>query len=71
MHIRLDREADAAYIPIGPEPRAGESARQIEVAVPGGSVIVDLDRDGRLVGIEVLGATKVLRTEALIDADTD
>lgn len=68
MTFRLDRVADAAYIPIGPTPTAGESARQVEVDVDGGSVILDLDAGGRLIGIEVLGASSVLRDEAIAEA---
>lgn len=68
MTIRLDRVADAAYMPVGPEPVAGESARQVEVEVPGGSVIIDLDEGGRLIGVEVLGASSVLRDEAIAEA---
>ncbi|WP_424936114.1 MULTISPECIES: DUF2283 domain-containing protein [Bacteria] len=49
MTIRYDPEADAAYVPVGPEPAAGESADQVVgLANPQGrgEIILDFDKDG-------------------------
>jgi uncharacterized protein YuzE len=64
MRVTFDRRANAAYIylvDIG----SGEAVRQ-EVAGP---VILDFDRSGHLVGIEVLRATKFLPQEVLDAAE--
>ncbi len=50
--ITHDREADAAYIVI--------SKAAIDHQVEHGPFICDMDEDGRLVGIEILGASKVI-----------
>lgn len=63
MRITLDEEADAAYVYVADPIRAGESARQI--AVEGTTVILDFDHDGRLLGVEVLSASRHLRDDTL------
>lgn len=71
MTIRYDPEADAAYIPVGLEPAAGESADQVVgLASPQGrgEIILDFDKDGHLIGVEVLGASVLLRPQALSEA---
>lgn len=68
MHLRYDPEADAAYLPVGREPHAGESVAQVsEIRNPhgGGEIILDFDADGHLLGVEILQASKLLRTEDL------
>lgn len=67
MTITFDPEADAAYIPIGDGPGPGEAVRQIaDISGPaGGEIILDFDAEGRLLGIELLGATLLLRPEVL------
>jgi uncharacterized protein YuzE len=71
VRITCDPDADAAYVaiaePIGP----GEACTQIWVhskRIRGGDIILDLDRDGRLLGVEVLGATTLLRPDTLAAA---
>jgi uncharacterized protein YuzE len=53
LDITYDPEADAAHITLGD----GDVAGTEEVAA---NIILDYDRDGRVVGIEVLTASKVL-----------
>ncbi|WOF21470.1 DUF2283 domain-containing protein [Microbacterium betulae] len=68
MSVRYDPEADAAYIPIGREPRTGEAEQQIaEIRNPSGTgeIILDFDRDGHLIGVEILEASRLLRAEDL------
>jgi uncharacterized protein YuzE len=50
--MTYDPEADAVYIRVG----AGE----IESTEEAGPFIYDLDQDGRVLGIEILTATKTL-----------
>jgi uncharacterized protein YuzE len=51
MRIEYDRDVDALYIYI----QTRESCKTIEIQ---DGLNIDLDQDGRLVGIEILDATK-------------
>lgn len=67
MRITFDRDADAAYIKIADEIPPGGVAKTypcdpIEV---GGIINLDFDSEGRLLGIEVIGAAKRLPAEVL------
>ncbi|MGO2748577.1 MAG: DUF2283 domain-containing protein [Pseudoclavibacter sp.] len=68
MPSSYDSEADAAYIAIGRKVRNGEAVQQ----VPGisdprglGEITLDFDSAGHLIGVEVLGASRLLREEDL------
>lgn len=66
-----DPEADAAYIPIGPTPAPGEVEAQLhDLHNPqgDGEIILDFDKPGRLIGVEVLEAKTLLRPEVLAGA---
>jgi uncharacterized protein YuzE len=70
VRITFDRSSNAAYIylrEIGP----GEAARQHHVDEPHtrGTIVLDFDDDGRLIGIEVLDATRALPRELLDRAE--
>jgi uncharacterized protein YuzE len=62
FRVEYDTEADAAYIYFVEEIRAGVAART--VPVDGGEdpwmVNLDVDEEGRIVGLEVLDASKRL-----------
>ncbi len=64
MRVTYDREANAAYIELVEIPDGGV-ARTIELdrTLPG--LLADLDAEGRLIGIEVLGAESNLPPELL------
>lgn len=71
MRISFDDEADAAYVSIVEPIGQGEACTQVWVKskrIRGGDIILDLDRDGRLLGVEVLGATVLLRPDTLAGA---
>ncbi len=71
MKITYDKQADAAYIMIADHITDGESAIQLHsIETPGGKgeVILDFDSDGKLLGVEVLGAEQVLPPEVLAHA---
>jgi len=67
MRLTHDEEADAAYIYLVDEIARGEVAasRLARIPLEGASLSVDFDAHGRLLGIEVLGASRVLRTETI------
>jgi len=73
VRIEHDRENNVAYIYLVDEIGEGEAVTQIEVEDDDlrGEIVLDLDREGRLLGIEVLGASRVLRPEVLALADDD
>ena len=56
MKIEYDSLRDLLYIWLGP---VGEKAAKTETVVSG--VYADFDRQGKLIGIEVLDASEVLR----------
>ncbi|CAM2864826.1 MULTISPECIES: DUF2283 domain-containing protein [Dermacoccus] len=69
--LTFDAEADAAYVALGPDPGVGGVARSVPVDTgdePGIDVVLDVDANGRLVGVEVLGARRMLAPEVLAAA---
>ena len=67
--ITYDAAADAAYVYVTKIGK-GEVADSVPIEdedddFPGGELIVDLDKDGRILGIEVLGASRLLPTKLL------
>jgi len=63
MRFEYDKDVDAAYIylkyPIG----EGEAEKQIALNE---DIVMDLDTQGKIIGIEILNASKVLRKEMLV-----
>ncbi|WP_446665059.1 DUF2283 domain-containing protein [Flexivirga sp. B27] len=70
MRITYDSDVNAAYIALVESIGAGEVAltHVAEVSSIGRSVNLDFDSDGRLLGVEVLGANTGLRAETLHSA---
>ena len=70
MRVRFDVESDSAYVYFR-EIGRGEAADQISIEDPAarGWITLDLDRDGRLIGIEVLNARAGLPAELLDRAE--
>ena len=64
MKITFDKEADAAYIYLK-DILPGEVAETISL---NDSVNIDLDKDGKTLGIEILDATKNLPINTLKSA---
>lgn len=60
MEITYDKEADAVYI----ELRKGEFAKNKKID---DFTIVDLDKDGKILGIELLSVSKRLPRESLAE----
>ena len=66
MKVTYSKIDDAAYIYLV-DIKAGVAARTEPCEIDGlkGEINLDFDKDGRLVGIEVLGASKVLPKSVL------
>ena len=60
----LDASVDAAYLPVE-SATAGRSTENIVIERDGGTIILDMDAEGRLLGIEILGASRLLSATAL------
>ncbi|MEV7618917.1 DUF2283 domain-containing protein [Microbacterium sp. NPDC089321] len=67
--MTFDAEADAAYITLVPAIESGRSARDEVVETAGGTVVLDFDQAGMLLGVEVLGAMKLLHRELVAGAE--
>ena len=71
MKVTYDVSADAAYFLLVDEVGAGEVERTYlcDAAEIGGMVNIDLDRGGRIIGIEVLTASALLSSDLLNSAE--
>jgi uncharacterized protein YuzE len=69
LRMTYDEVADAAFIyltdPI--EPGAAVSGRTLDCHLDHAAVNASFDSDGRLLGIELLGVSRLLRSDALPD----
>lgn len=63
MKITFDRHADAVYIKLN---KVSRHLKTLEIA---NNVVVDINEDGNLVGIEVLQASKVIDLSELVVKD--
>ncbi|HWM73924.1 MAG TPA: DUF2283 domain-containing protein [Nocardioides sp.] len=63
--VEYDPEADAAYIYLVEEILSGGVARTISMDPREGMVNIDLDSDGRIGGIEVMDARRMLPPDLL------
>lgn len=69
MRVTYDVEANAAYVELGVV-ADGTAVENVVIERPGrGDIVLDFDADGRLLGIEVIGATELLRTAVLDTVD--
>ncbi|MBU2458922.1 MAG: DUF2283 domain-containing protein [Nanoarchaeota archaeon] len=66
MKIEYDKEADAGYIYLVDEIKEGEAAKTIELDP---NIILDFEKNGKLLGIEVLNASKVLSKDVLLKSN--
>ena len=66
MHIEYDKKADAAYIYLVDIPPGGvKTTYPCDPKEINGMINLDFDEEGRLLGIEVMDASKKLPKEAL------
>jgi uncharacterized protein YuzE len=69
LRMTYDPDADAAFIYVSdPIERGGvASSSVLDKFTPGASVIASFDANERLLGIELLGASRLLRPDVLAD----
>ena len=67
MKFTYDKEADAAYIYLEDSIADGESEKTIEL---NDNIIVDFNKNGKLLGIEILSASKILNKKSLLEAQS-
>ena len=63
MKFEYDKEVDAGYIYLVDEIKDGEAVKTIELD---SNIILDFNEEGKLLGIEVLNASKMLKDNALL-----
>ncbi len=71
MRMTYDREVDAAYVHLEDTISAGAAVttQVCDVKVIVGQIHLDIDRDGRLLAIEILDASRVLTETVLSQAE--
>ncbi len=70
VRIELDVEVDAAYLYLTDSEAAGAAVEQVVVDRAGrGDVVLDFDADGRLLGVEIIGASQLLHPSSLSAAE--
>ena len=62
MKLEYDKDVDAAYIYIEYPAKNGKAKKTIELNE---NIILDFDEDDKLIGVEVLSASKVLSKKVL------
>ena len=67
MKFTYDKEADAAYIYLEDSIADGEAEKTIEL---NDNIIVDFNKNGKLLGIEILSASKILNKKSLLEAQS-
>jgi len=65
MKFEYDKEVDAGYIYIEHPIKEGEAKKTIELNE---NIILDFDDKGKLLGVEILNASKVLNKKTLLEA---
>lgn len=65
MKFEYDRDADAAYIYLEYPIQDGQVKNTIEL---NDNIILDFDEKGKLLGVEILDASKVLNKKTLLEA---
>lgn len=68
MRLVFDKEADAAFIYFGTDAVEVMRTEPCEVAFQDAAVILLMNASGKLIGLEVLGASKALSADVLGEA---
>ena len=69
MRVENDRQVDAAYMHLEPSENAkADRTYAFDPAKTGGQIELDFDEGGRLIGLEVLNASRLLPA-ALLKAE--
>lgn len=67
MRFEYDKDVDAAYIYLEGSIADGEVKKTIEL---NDNIILDFDKNGKLLGVEILSASKVLNKKSLLEAQS-
>ena len=65
MKFEYDKRVDAAYIYLKYPLKDGESKKTIQL---NDNIILDFDKENKLLGVEILDASKMLKKEVLMEA---
>lgn len=73
MRLTFERDTDSAYLELTDlgEPRVVAKTYTCNPTEVGGMINLDFDPEDRLIGIEIVGATKKLRPTVIRLADSD
>jgi uncharacterized protein YuzE len=70
VRVTYDSEANTAYLEVKHDVAEGSAVENVVIERPGhGDIVLDFDADGRLLGVEVIGAAELLHTAVLDAAD--
>ncbi|MFJ3792547.1 DUF2283 domain-containing protein [Kitasatospora sp. NPDC090091] len=70
MRISYDPDVDAAMIYLMDSVKSGEAVEQVVVDVPGpGELVLDFDSSGRILAIEVIGASRLLPERLVAESE--
>ena len=67
MKLEYDKDADTAYIHMQYPIKDGGAKKTIQLNE---NIILDFDENSKLLGVEILDASKVLNKKVLIEAQT-
>ncbi len=65
VKLEYDKDVDAAYIYLEYPIKAGSAKRTIEL---NDNIILDFDDKGKLIGVEILDASKILNKKLLLES---
>ncbi|MAG91189.1 DUF2283 domain-containing protein [Candidatus Woesearchaeota archaeon] len=65
MKFEYDKDVDAAYIYLQHPIKEGGAKKTIQLNE---NIILDFDENNKLLGVEILGASKVLNKKVLLEA---
>lgn len=66
MRFKYDKEVDAGYIYIKYPIRSGEAKKTVTL---NDNIILDFDKKDKLIGVEILNASKIMNRQVLRNAD--
>lgn len=67
MRFEYDKDVDAAYIYLENSIEDGQAEKTIAL---NDNIILDFDKNGKLLGVEILTASKILNKKSLLDAQS-
>ena len=67
MKFEYDKDVDAGYIYLEDSIEEGGVKKTIELNE---NIIIDFDENGKLIGIEILNASQVMKEKSLVESQT-